>query len=58
MRSESPDRNSTEGHPGKKSYRSPKLHVYGNIREITQGFGMTGMNYDSSPTMAGFKSIP
>ena len=52
------DRDSTKGRPGKKPYRSPRLHVYGNIREITQGPHSGGMNYDSGTHVMGFKSLP
>jgi hypothetical protein len=57
MTATSPDRDSTEGRPGKKLYRSPRLHVYGNIRDITQGAGHRN-NRDHLGSGGGFKSLP
>jgi hypothetical protein len=58
MTATSPDRDSTEGRPGKKPYRSPRLHVYGNIRDITQGLGNNMTNDGQGAMGAGFKSLP
>jgi hypothetical protein len=40
------------GERGTKSYRSPKVKTYGNIREITKAVGRTGNrdNAGSRPT--------
>jgi hypothetical protein len=37
----------------KKPYRPPVVHVYGNIRAITQAVGTTGMT--DGGTMAGMR---
>jgi len=58
MTATSPDKDSPKGRSGKKLYRSPRLHVYGNIRDITQGAG-SNRNRDSGSTAGhGFKSLP
>lgn len=38
------NRNRDMDAPGKKSYSSPKLVVYGDVRAITQMIGNMGMN--------------
>jgi hypothetical protein len=52
------DRDSTKGRPGKKPYRSPRLYVYGNIRDITQGFGNRNTRDGQGGSSTGFKSLP
>ena len=42
----------------KKSYRTPELRTYGNIREITQGAGRVKNRDSGSTAGTGFKSLP
>jgi hypothetical protein len=46
MSTESPSLN--EDRPNKKPYESPRLEVYGDIRELTDSVGMTG-SADGAP---------
>jgi hypothetical protein len=48
---------SVDGGLAKKSYQSPQLRIYGNIREVTQGPG-NRVNRDFQHSGAGFKSLP
>lgn len=46
-----------QGAPVKKAYQSPNLHVYGHIRDITQGVGNRN-TMDNGGVGMGFKSLP
>lgn len=46
-----------DGDLTKKSYQSPQLRIYGDIREVTQGTGHHG-NKDSPSNPGGHKSLP
>jgi hypothetical protein len=48
-----------EGGTAKKTYQSPQMRIYGNIREVTQGPGRRG-NFDTPGARGGdhLKSIP
>jgi len=42
----------------KKPYQSPQIRVYGNIREVTQGFGNNRRRDGGGSGARGFKSLP
>jgi hypothetical protein len=52
------DRDLTEGRPGRKAYRKPRLHIYGNIRDITQNVGVHGAADGAGVMMVNAKSLP
>ncbi len=57
MTSESRPTESTEERPARKPYQAPRLRVYGNIREITQGLGEVGEKDGQGGGAMGFKSL-
>ena len=42
----------TQDEPARKPYARPRLEVYGDIREVTNSFGMRGANDNGVPPMS------
>ncbi len=42
----------TQGELARKPYEPPRLDVYGDIHEVTNSFGMRGLNDHGTPPMS------
>ena len=58
MTTELPPTGSAEKRPDKKPYESPRLRVYGTIRDVTQGLGSNSARDGQGGGAMGFKSLP
>jgi len=47
----------SDGDSAKRSYQSPQLRIYGDIREVTQGTGHNSAR-DANPAAGAHKSLP